>query len=129
MVNREKLIALRPSLSLDQASSEVEQFQNEVLRPILKFQHELLLAIFQHYVDQRKGVFHKLNPKEKLSYIQHSVQKDSKLRELLIGLVLGHFTLEEWEKYLAEEKAIRKRMIDLLVQRIQDGIKHTFHSP
>ena len=123
---REKLKELRPEInSIDQAVviSPEEQFQNQVLRPILKFQNNLLLKIYQHYLEQRKGQFYKLsNPKEKLTYIEHSIQKDSKLRELLLGIVLGHFTQEEYEAYLKTEKPIRKRIINLLVQRLQDQI-------
>lgn len=123
-MNREKLKELRPDIdSIDHTSaiSPEEQFQNQILRPILKFQNELLLKIYQHYVEQRKGQFYKLsNPKEKLAYIEHSIQKDSKLRELLLGIVIGHFTQEEYNTYLKAEKSIRKRIINLLVQRLQD---------
>lgn len=122
MNNRVKLVQLRPEIPTQEANSESEQFQNLTLRPILKFQNEILVAIFQHYIEQRKGTFHKLIPREQKQYIQHSIQKDSKLRELLIGTIIGHFTLEEWKAYLSDEKALRKRMIDLLVQRIGDNL-------
>jgi hypothetical protein len=118
-INRASLQAIRPEVSTEPTSTVIEKFQNEVLRPILKLQHDLLIPIYQHYIEQRKGVFYKLQPKKRLEYIQHSIRNDSKLRELLIGVVMGHFTLEEWALYLADEKAIRKRLIDLLVQRVQ----------
>lgn len=121
-MNRTILQSIRPQIETAPAASKVEVFQNETLRPILKLQHELLIAIFQHYIEQRKGTFHKLVPKEQRNYIQHSIQKDSKLRELLLGTIIGHFTTAEWRTYLSEEKPIRKRIIDLLVQRTQDGM-------
>ncbi|MEM6697728.1 MAG: glyoxalase [Bacteroidota bacterium] len=124
IMNREKIKELRPNITaIDKAAAVTpeERFQNQVLRPILKFQNLLLLKVYQHYLIQRKRQFHKLsNPKEKLAYIEHSVQKDSKLRELLLGLVIGYFTVEEYDTYLENEKPIRKRIIDLLVQRLQD---------
>ncbi|MEM1324985.1 MAG: glyoxalase [Bacteroidota bacterium] len=121
-INRTILQKIRPVLSTQPTTTEIEQFQNEVLRPILKFQHELLIALFRHYIKQRKDVFRKLQPKKQLDYIQHSISKDGKLRELLIGMIIGHFTSEEWLSYLTYEKPIRKRMIDLMVQRVQDTV-------
>jgi hypothetical protein len=43
MENRsEELLALRPQLFLDGGNEKpLEKFQNQVLRPILKYQHEL----------------------------------------------------------------------------------------
>lgn len=119
MIDRTALKTLRPTLNLEPSISNIEQFQNNSLRPILKLQHELLIGVYRHYLQQRKGTFYKLPRSSQLDYIQHSVQKDSKLRELLFGLVIGHFTMKEWQAYLANEKAIRKRLIDLLVQRLQ----------
>ena len=38
----EELVELRPSIFLEEESSKpMEKFQNQVLRPILKYQHEL----------------------------------------------------------------------------------------
>ena len=51
-------------------SKEIELFQNKVLRPILKFQNNLLLHIFNDYINQFKGEFFKLSSQQKLSYIQ-----------------------------------------------------------
>ena len=34
--------------------SREEQFQNLTLRPILKMQHELLMAFFENYLSKRK---------------------------------------------------------------------------
>ncbi|MEL6941570.1 MAG: glyoxalase [Bacteroidota bacterium] len=126
-MSRKELQQLRPVIaSIDEAASITpeEQFQNSILRPILKFQNPLLLQIYCHYLEQRKGQFYKLpNAKEKFAYIQHSIQKDSKLRELLMGVVIGHFTEEEYSSFLKREKAIRKRILNLMVQRIQDQME------
>jgi len=132
MMTRETLKDLRPTISsIDRAAATTpeEQFQNQTLRPILKFQNELLLNIYKHYLEQRKRQFYKLsNSKGKLAYIEHSIQKDSKLRELLLGMVIGHFTKEEYDIYLKTEKSIRKRIINLLVQRLQDQMDNSFET-
>ena len=35
-------------------TTEIEKFQNEVLRPIIKMQHNLLIASFNNYIQKRK---------------------------------------------------------------------------
>jgi len=42
----------RPILSdlVNAGTSDVEKFQNEVIRPIIKMQHNLLIAFFKSYV-------------------------------------------------------------------------------
>jgi len=122
-MSRELLKQIRPKIpTLIEASttSIAEQFQNLTLRPILKLQHEILIAIFQQYLLLRKGGFFPLDSKAKLDYIRHSIQEDAKFRSMLFGVIIGHFTLEEWQSYQREEKELRKRLIELLIQRLQD---------
>lgn len=122
-MNRQQLLQLRPeipSISQADATTSAEQFQNRTLRPILKFQNELLCAIFRAYLDKRKGAFFKLSKVAKLNYVSQSVRKDHKFKQLLIGTIIGQLTQEEWLLYQKEEKAINRRISDLLVQRLQD---------
>ena len=41
-------------------SSNEETFQNQVLRPILKLQNDLFLAVFENYIHKNKKDFHTL---------------------------------------------------------------------
>jgi len=118
------LKSVRPAIPLiieEAATSVEERFQNTCLRPVLKFQNDLLLAVFRSYLELRKGHFYALSKPKKLEYIEHAVRKDLKFKNLLIGLVVGQFTVMEWETYNANERELRKRVTGLLVQRIQDG--------
>ena len=45
---------LRPKLNFEKAHTSIEQFQNEVLRPILKLQNDLLLIVFNQHVQNQK---------------------------------------------------------------------------
>ncbi len=124
--NRIALKLLRPAIPTiieENVTSAAEQFQNRTLRPILKLQNELLLLLFQRYLEQRKGKYFQLSNEAKSAYIEHSVRKDLKLKSLLLGIVIGHFTLEEYEQYHEREKELRKRLTDLLVQRLQSQYK------
>lgn len=127
MKNRETaILELRPAipdLSQTPASSTAERFQNETLRPILKLQNDLLLQIFKHYLQKRKGEFYKLTPPKRPGYIAHTVRKDLKFRNLLIGTIAGHFTCEEWETFAAEEPELSRRIVELLVQRLCDQVE------
>jgi hypothetical protein len=122
MIDRNVLKDLRPgipSITDSDNYSAAEQFQNESLRPILKFQHDLLISIFQQYIRKRKNKFYELSSTQKLAYIDQSIRQDQKLKNLLIGTIIGHFTPEEYERYIALEKELRRRISDLLVQRLQ----------
>ena len=115
-----KIIELRPDLDLDLAASNaVETFQNQTLRPVLKLQHELLVQIFKHYIVQRKNTFNGQSKIQKLEYIAHSVKNDLNFKNRLMGIVIGHFTISEYENYLANEAELARRLVNLLVQRLQ----------
>lgn len=123
MNREENLQKIRPTINLEiQAESEVERFQNEVLRPILKLQNDLLIQIFIQYCHQRKGLFFKLSDKDKLFYIDQSIRKDMKFKHYLEGIITGHFTLEEYQLFLQNEEELTKRMIHLLIQRLQSQL-------
>lgn len=113
--------ALRPAIPVvnNQETRPEEIFQNNTLRPVLKLQNELLLTIFKQYAHKRKGVFFTLNPPKQLEYIDHSIRTDQKFKNLMLGTIIGHFTLQEWEEYLQHESELRRRITDLIIQRLQ----------
>jgi hypothetical protein len=120
----QQLSSIRPNLELDSSqSTPAEQFQNKTLRPILKFQHELLVAAFRAYIDKRHGLFFQLSAKDRLEWIKHSLQKDQSLRSTLTGMVLGHFTLEEWTDFQLNEAEHSRRLIQMLIQRLQSAVE------
>ena len=125
-----ELIALRPPIPtiIDKnAVNPAELFQNRTLRPILKLQNDLLEAIFKQYIIKRKNAFHQLNALKKVSYIENSIRRDSKLKNLLVGVITGHFTLEEWALFIADEGELTKRMTNLLVQRLTSQVSSFSH--
>lgn len=120
----QQLSSIRPNLELDSSqSTPAEQFQNQTLRPILKFQHELLVAAFRAYIDKRHGVFFQLSAKDRVEWIKHSLQKDQSLRNTLTGMIMGHFTLEEWTIFQSNEAEHSRRLIQMLIQRLQSAVE------
>ena len=120
------LVKMRPDLGQvrtnDQMSSQ-EFFQNNILRPILKLQNDLIVALFRHYVEKHKGVFYELSPERKMDYIESAIHKDMKFRNILKGLVLGQFTLEEYRAYSADSSAINKRILSMIKERLKSQVQ------
>ncbi len=115
--------SLRPEIPSIQPSAQPrEQFQNETLRPILKLQNELLLALYRHYLTKRKVPISSFSNQQLNEWIEQSVSKDNRLRGLLFGMVVGLFTDEELTAYLAHESEYNRRITSLLTQRFQDQL-------
>ncbi len=115
------LIALRPEVVTSPAQNPAEDFQNKVLRPILKFQHERIVALFQQHLEKRKVNLSGLSPETRKNYVESTFQKDLTLRNQLIGLALGLMTQAEFEHF-NQDKALARRLNNLLVQRIQSTL-------
>jgi len=120
------LLSIRPeikkTITFDSMSSD-ERFQNETLRPILKLQNPLLISVFTNYIKKRKGVFFDLSLEKKINYIENSLIKDQKFRSFLKGLIIGHFTVAEYQKYSLNSSSLNKRIINMLIKRLQDQVK------
>ena len=104
-------------------SSADEIFQNQTLRPILKLQNDLFLEVFYHYIIKSKSDFHHFSIEKKLKFIENSIQKDIKLRNNLKGIVIGLFTLEEYQRYEQMPSSLNKRMMVMLVERLQSQVQ------
>ena len=51
------------------------------------------------------------------------MQKDMKFRNQLKGMIVGLFSLEEYELYIKNSSALNKRMMSLMIQRIQNQLQ------
>ena len=100
-----------------------EFFQNTTLRPVIKLQNELLLAAFRNYAVKHKGYFFELDQERKLKYIENAIQKDIKFRNSLKGMIIGQFTLEEYDRYIQSSSALNKRMMNMVIERLKDQLQ------
>ena len=120
------LLRIRPEikkhLTFDNMSDE-ERFQNNTLRPILKLQNPLLIAVFVNYATKHKGVFFELSTEKRLAYVENAICKDQKFRNALKGMLIGQFTVEEYEVYIQNSSKINKRMMNLVITRLQDQLQ------
>jgi hypothetical protein len=108
----------RPHVPTLPTDSPEEAFQNDTLRPILKQQDELLRTIFRHYLVKRKVKPDQLPAAKRSEKIKELVTRDNRLRGLLFGIVVGHFTLDEVAYYVDNESGVNRRITNLLVERI-----------
>ena len=122
---RSKLESIRPVIKgilIKKEISEMEYFQNRSLRPILKFQNSLLLSIFRRHIEKYKINLDQLTDDKKNNCIQETIQKDRKLRDVLLGVIIGHFTETEYLAYIKQEKELNRRIINMLIQRLQNQL-------
>jgi len=123
MFNRDSLIQLRPSIPSIKENgyiTPVEHFQNTTLRPILKQQNEIILSIYSSFIDKNRHIYNLLTFEQKEHFIRQSLQKDIILKNILLGSVLSIFTIKEYNEFITQEKELKKRINEMLIQRLQD---------
>ena len=120
------LVNLRPEISAAKFSdlmSNDERFQNTTLRPIIKLQSELFIAVFKNYVAKHKNVFYDLTIEKRIDYIENAIHKDMKFRNSLKGMVIGVFTVDEYSLYIENSSALNKRMMHLVKEQLIDYVQ------
>ncbi len=120
------LKSIRPeiqSLKVYDSMSSDERFQNLVLRPIIKFQNDLFIEVFRNYITKHKNVFYGLSLEKRMDYIENAIHKDMKLRNSMKGIVIGLFTIEEYNIYIKNSSALNKRMMNIVKGRLLDNIQ------
>jgi hypothetical protein len=120
------LLELRPeivSAVVNDSMSADEIFQNKTLRPVAKLQNELLLAVFRNYIAKHKNVFYDLSLEKRFDYVENAIHKDMKFRNSLKGIIIGQFTVEEYEIYIQNSSALNKRMMNIVKDRVKNNIQ------
>jgi len=115
-----------PNAKVMNNTGDEERFQNQALRPIAKFQNDLLLAVFKKYIKRRKNAFYDLEIAKKEEYIEHAIKKDLKFRNLIKGIFIGLFTTKEYEEYQENSSQLNKRIGNLAIERLKSNIQY-FH--
>jgi len=120
------LLGIRPQISSAKVTNNMgddERFQNKTLRPILKLQNNLLLAVFSNYIHKHKNAFYSLTLEKRLEYIENVIQKDVKFRNSLKGILIGQFTVEEYNIYIKNSSNLNKRMMCMVIVRLKDQVQ------
>jgi len=119
------LLALRPAIAGQPAPlptpDTVADFQHQVLRPLLKLQHPVLLAtIADVALDYRLPL---ARPQTELSAaLTELLARNARLRATITGLVVGQFTQTELAFYRPHRSELNRRLLDLAQQRILNSL-------
>lgn len=104
-------------------SSPEELFQNQIIRPILKLQNDLFIAVFINYINKNKPDFYSFSVEKKIQTIENSIQKDTKFRNSLKGIIMALFTIQEYDTYIQNSSSLNKRMMNLLIDRLKSQVQ------
>ncbi len=117
-LNRKDIRPLIEGINVVKNKSPEEIFQNLTLRPVIKMQHELLLAYFGEYLRSKKCKFKDLRESGRQDYIGKAFRKDIGLKLELKGMIIGQFTTEEFADYIKNKSEYNKRILSMVQQRI-----------
>ena len=109
-------------LDLKTPNSVEEKLQNETLRPIIKMQHDLLIAYFKEYLLSKKCKFNQLSELKKAAFIDAAFKRDISFKSELKGMIIGHFTVFEFSIYCSNKSDFNKRILKMIQQRITSVI-------
>ncbi len=122
-MSREELRRIRPVINTfnTEATSPTEQFQNDVLRPIIKYQHDWLMSWAMGLPQWKMLCAFNGKKEEFFIRINDYFSKQQDKKGIIIGAVAGLMTVEELKIYQATEKEVNKRIIQMVLQRLTDS--------
>ena len=119
------IVLLRPKVNSNKNISyknDIEKFQNIVLRPILKFQNDLLVELFIFEFEKTKTKFDSINSEQKIKLIINNLKYNNKLKQILLGTIIGMFSNNNLTFYKANYSKINKRIFSMLNDRLIDQL-------
>ena len=111
-----------PSIENLGSTKALEIFQNNSLRPILKFQNDALVHVFLLDLRTKKIDLKTFNTKKRLLLIDTHLRTNSNLRQLLLGMVIALLSIDEMEFYNSVYKELNKRIFSMLKVRLKDQL-------
>ncbi len=122
MDNRKDLRPVLVKIEETLGYSAEEKFQNLTLRQIIKLQHNLIVMLFKNYAFVRKTDLKSISEQRIKRFIESSLSKDIAFKNRMIGVIIGHFTIEEYEVYKELSSEFNKRILAIVKNRLKDSI-------
>lgn len=119
---KESLRPIIPTIGSQENASKEERFQNEILRPIIKMQHDIILTYFENYLIKMKVNLDGVSGFKKKEIVTNAFGKNQQLKMELRGIILGQLTLKEFRTYTEMTDSINKRIGNMLKERILSSI-------
>jgi len=122
----EELASMRPKIpkaKIKKGISNVEEFQNLTLRPIIKLQHQIIIDSFKLHIKQFGKVYCNKTNEERVTFISDSLSKNIGFKNYIRGIVVAHFTREEFQIYGPISKEVDRRIVGIVKQRLLDSME------
>jgi len=113
------LLALRPIIAIEttDAPDTVSTFLHATLRPVLKLQNDLLLAMVADFVRDHHIT---LRPTDQHHQLTELLTRNTKLRYTVLGLITGLFAAEEFAFYRLHRSELNRRLLEMAQHRVLD---------
>jgi hypothetical protein len=113
------LLALRPLVPTEttDADGTVGTFLHATLRPALKLQNDLLLAVVADFVRDHHIT---LRPTDQHHQLSELLGRNTKLRYTVVGLITGVFTTTEYAFYRQHRSELNRRLLEMALRRVLD---------
>jgi hypothetical protein len=106
----------------EKITNELERFQNQYLRPILKYQHDHLCLLTHSFLLQFDVNFDQLTSQKRKLQIETAFKKAQSFRQQIIGLVIALLEKEQLSFYLSNHTELKKRIWLMAERRVVDGL-------
>ncbi|WP_341906774.1 hypothetical protein [Fluviicola taffensis] len=111
---------LLPEIFFDESldSTDLELFQNQYLRSILKYQNDHLILLVKDTFHQMNPNFLNLMEKERRQFMRQMIQNNQALRNQCIGLIVGFLESDQFSWYLKNKTSCNKRILQMVEKRV-----------
>ena len=118
----EKVRPKLPDAITEGELKEEELFQNMVLRPVIKMQHDLLIMRVKSHFSSKRVLFNVMDNKKRTEAIIQAFQNDHNLKKEIQGMIIGQLTVLEFQQYLKIERSLNKRIVQMVRNRMIDSL-------
>lgn len=118
----EKVRPKLPDTLTEGELKEEELFQNMILRPVIKMQHDLLIMRVKSHFISKRVLFNMMDNKKRTEAIIQAFQSDHNLKKEIQGMIIGQLTVLEFQQYLKIERSLNKRIVQMVRNRMIDSL-------
>ena len=118
----EKVRPKLPDALIEGELKEEELFQNMVLRPVIKMQHDVLILRVKTYFTSKRVMFNVMDKKKRALAIEQAFLGDNAFKKEIQGMILGQLDTSEYQLYLNYERTMNKRIIQMVRNRMLDSV-------
>lgn len=111
-----------PSSLTEGDVKEEELFQNMVLRPLIKMQHDVLILRVKSYFTSKRVMFHVMDKHKRTLAIEKAFLSDNAFKKEIQGMITGQLTPDEFKMYLKWERSMNKRIVQMVRNRMIDSL-------